>query len=76
MPDEIREHDQQFCEEMASRLHSHFDTVCIFVSRSEPDGKTMGYTTGRGNWYARIGQVGYWLDQQTTEDSDDDDIPA
>ena len=62
MPDEIREHDQDFCERIAGQLQQHFDSVQIFVSRQEPDGKTMGYTTGRGNWYARLGQVTYWLD--------------
>lgn len=62
MPDEFREHDQKHAEAMATELHRHFDTVQIFVSRCEPDGKTIGYTTGRGNWYARRGQVGYWFD--------------
>jgi hypothetical protein len=45
-------------------LGEHFDTVQIFVTRSEPDGETVTVQLGSGNWCAREGFVREWLVRQ------------
>lgn len=43
-------------------LIEHFDNVQIFCSRSNPEGDgTDRIVQGRGNWYAREGQVRDWV---------------
>lgn len=49
----------------ADQLAEHFDSVQIFVTRkadneTEEDG-TVNINFGRGNWFARYGQVQAWL---------------
>lgn len=60
--DEIQEHDEKLVTEVIQQLRRHFDTVEIFVTRDEPEGKTLAFADGAGNWYARFGQVQEWLD--------------
>lgn len=47
----------------ASKLAEHFDSVLILVTKNTEDGKsnTASYETGRGNYYAQLGQVVEWL---------------
>jgi hypothetical protein len=59
-PDELRQHDEQYVEGIVTELLKHFDTVQIFVTRQEPDAHTVAVSIGRGNWYARYGQVAAW----------------
>ena len=61
MPDEIEEHDQQFIKDILSQLRRHYPTAQVFITREEPGGETLAYSTGYGNWYARFGQVTEWL---------------
>jgi hypothetical protein len=47
------------------QLAEHFDTVQIFVTRNadnetEEEG-TVNIQLGRGNWFARYGQVHQWI---------------
>lgn len=44
-------------------LAEHFDTVQILTTRStgEKDGNTVNVSIGRGNWFARYGQMRMWL---------------
>lgn len=49
-------------EDAATKLADHFENVHIFVNRHYPsDGGTLRYEQGRGNWFARYGQVREWL---------------
>lgn len=55
-------------------LQEHFDTVQIFATRHE--GNKIGTVTaqsGKGNWFARFGQVKLWCNDQeyTKEESDE-----
>lgn len=68
MPDEIRKHDEDFTEALAGQLFTHWDTVMVLVTRQEPDGRTVSYSTGRGNWYARYGQIQKWLADSEMDD--------
>jgi hypothetical protein len=48
-------------------LREHFDSVQIFASRWNPDGKesdTFSYSMGQGNYNARYGQVRGWILKQ------------
>lgn len=60
--DEIQEHDEKFVEGIVQQLRRHFCSVQVFVTRLEPDQRTVAFATGDGNWYARFGQVQEWLD--------------
>lgn len=48
-------------------LSEHYDSTTIFVSRLESDGTTTSLSVGSGNWFARIGQIGTWLQRETIE---------
>jgi hypothetical protein len=45
-----------------SALMEHFDTVQIFVTRHE-SGTTVHLDGGRGNWFARHGQIMEWVSE-------------
>jgi hypothetical protein len=62
MDEEIRENDIQVLTGALDLLMKHFDTAMVFVTRQEKEGETMSSAIGRGNWYARFGQVQSWLD--------------
>lgn len=71
---EIQEHDEAFVDKKVQELMGHFDAVQVFVTRQEPDGRTMAYSAGRGNFYSRWGVVHRWLsdgDNVTIEAPDD-----
>ena len=67
--EEIQRHDEQFVEEYLKKLMFRFDAVQIFVTRQEPDGRTMGYATGNGNFYSRWGVVNEWISRGGVDDS-------
>ena len=47
-------------------LGEYFDTVQLFTSRYDHEGGgTVSKVAGSGNIYARMGQVGHWLDTTT-----------
>lgn len=50
------------CESLAE----HFDSVQILCTRNtgEKDGNTVNVSMGRGNWFARYGQIREWLTKQ------------
>lgn len=59
-------------EKAINVLSEHYDTVQIFCTRHEPsiaDG-TLSFTAGIGNFYARIGQVAFWMDEQSNRSMD------
>lgn len=49
----------------AAQLAEHFDSVRIFCTKHNSDGKgdsaTHGFSKGRGNYYAQEGQIREWL---------------
>ena len=62
MSDEPRSAEYELCDRLAQELSEHFDTVQIFTSRHIGGGEgTRSIAIGRGNWFARVGQVQAWL---------------
>ncbi len=55
--------DVEMIEAALGVLSEYFDCVTIFANRHEGDG-TEHLAAGRGNFYARIGQVKEWLIQE------------
>lgn len=55
---------QDILRRHCSQIMEHFDSVQIFVTRTMPDG-TRTIAWGDGNWFARYGQISYWLDEQS-----------
>ncbi len=58
--EEIQKVDEKYVDEITQKLYHQFDAVQVFVTRQEPDGRTMAYSTGRGNFYARWGMIHEW----------------
>lgn len=58
---EIQEHDENYVDQKVKELMTHFDACQVFVTRTEPDGRTMAYSAGRGNFYSRWGMIHEWL---------------
>jgi len=57
----------QIVHNAAAQLMEHFDAVQIFVTRYDSKDGTVQINHGRGNYYARRGQVDWW---RTIEDED------
>ncbi len=62
-------HEKKQMEEMIQRkaceLAEHFDSVQIFVTRHRGgEEMTASYEFGKGNFYARYGQIAEWLSIQ------------
>lgn len=45
----------------ADALMEYFDTVQIFVTKDKSEDETTGQTFGKGNLFARLGQISLWL---------------
>jgi hypothetical protein len=73
MDEEIRENDIQVLTAALDLLMKHFDTAMVFVARQEKEGETMSSAIGRGNWYARFGQVQSWIDNGGAMHPSDED---
>lgn len=63
MTDEEKSQLKELVERHASELGEHHDSVRIFVTRHADDGSggTYSFETGRGNFYAQLGQVREWV---------------
>jgi hypothetical protein len=60
VPEEPMDEMDRLMEQMIDRLIEHCDAVTVFVQkRNGPD--TEGKTMGRGNYWARVGQIKDWL---------------
>lgn len=71
--DKQEEIDMKLLENHANQLMEHFDTVQIFATRNCPsEGGTVDCQMGKGNWFARYGQIGLWLDRQIVEHTESD----
>ena len=68
------EEKKDIIEKCCAQLMEHFDTVQIFVTKHIGEtGNTMSMDVGGGNWFARLGQVGSWMDKGViTEEVDGD----
>lgn len=55
-----QDRDTELLRKHCALLSEHFDSVQIFVTRTENDG-TRSVHHGAGNWYARYGHVQEWL---------------
>lgn len=62
--------DVALVDERIQALFERFDTVQVMVTRYDQDGGTdmLSLCRGKGNFYARLGQVTSWL---TKVDEDD-----
>lgn len=59
---ELTNEEIKAVEKAVETLGEHFDAVQIFVNRHESSkGGTVRFNDGRGNWFARYGQVREWL---------------
>lgn len=74
--------DLKRLEQHASALSEHYESVRIFVTRRTEDGKceSVSSTTGRGNYYAQLGQIHEWIvmqdalsDRQARRDAAEED---
>lgn len=53
---------EQLCKDACTRIQEHVDTIQIFVTFHAEDGQsTKSFTSGRGNFYARQGQIEEWV---------------
>ena len=66
MSEEIeQDKDLAILKRHAEQIMEHFDNVTIFVTRKADDGEgTVNASWGRGNWYARYGQVREWVTKE------------
>lgn len=73
MPNEQEQDDYQRVKQAVETLSEFFDAVQIFASRYDPaNGNTFHAACGRGNIFARQGQVQEWVNKPL-EESDDDE---
>jgi hypothetical protein len=70
MPDqEVKDQDIKLLDDSIDRLMEHFDTVHIFVTRQESaNQRTVRVDLGKGNWYAKYGQIDLWLKCQIQDE--------
>lgn len=47
-----------------AEIGEHFDSVRIFVTKYEGNGNTFRGTKSNGNYYAQLGQIKIWLEQE------------
>lgn len=64
----MTDEDRQALVTHVNALLRRFDAVQVFVTRQEPDGTTFLHH-GRGNWFARFGQVRLWLRRAEAADA-------
>lgn len=61
----VKVYEEGYIESLLDRhcssLSEHVDTIQIFVTR-HAGGKTIAYTSGLGNEFARVAQVQSWLE--------------
>lgn len=85
MSDTSKEALLALCDQHASQLAEHFDSVRIFCTKHSEEGtsNTLQLDVGRGNFYAQLGQVHEFLEIQRQyqknwaikKDSDDAEDP-
>jgi len=58
-----REELQKLVDLHVSQLREHVDSVRIFVTTDMEEGRseTVSYDSGKGNFFAQLGQVQEWL---------------
>lgn len=67
------EQEMQILKNHCLMLSEHFDTVQIFATRHISNEKgTIQCATGSGNFFARFGQVQFWLEDQSIHDAEED----
>lgn len=60
-----QEQTKKLVDKFASEMAEHFDSVQVFVTLHEGgEENTSSYETGRGNFYARLGQIKEWVEIQ------------
>ena len=64
---ERRAECERLLKQHVGQLLEHFDSVRIFVTHQIPTDngpQTVGANDGGGNWYASLGLVKEWVEQQ------------
>jgi hypothetical protein len=49
------EEGQKILDSAITQLSEHFDAIQIVACYMSPDGNTIGFKSGSGNWFARVG---------------------
>lgn len=57
------ERNGKLLDKAVADLYEHFDSVQIFATNHENE-TTYSQTRGRGNWFARIGNIKAWVVRQ------------
>lgn len=65
------EMDKEIVEKAAIELAKHFDSVQIFCTRQPSSAYSSCVNLGKGNFYARYGQVRLWVDEQVLSDKEE-----
>jgi hypothetical protein len=73
--EKLNEEDDKILKKHVLLLNEHFDSVQIFATRHiSNELGTVRAAYGSGNFFARVGQIGLWLDRQSElNDSDEDE---
>jgi hypothetical protein len=71
-----RKADLEIIKAACTRLSEHFSTVQIFCTKDPVEhgasaGDTDSFRYGRGNWFARLGQVMDFIDEQRAKANDE-----
>lgn len=66
MSDESDKADTAALNRALDTLIERFETVTIFATKHETE-DSSSYCVGRGNWFARYGQVRNWLIKREEE---------
>lgn len=59
--DQPNERDVKILNLHVARLQEHFSTVQVFCTKVKDKNNTTSFHAGKGNWFARYGQVQMWV---------------
>ena len=68
MSDELDEVDRM-ANEFTAKIMEMADSVHVFITKHDGgEDSTKSFNHGRGNWYARYGQVSKWVDNHREDE--------
>jgi len=66
----IKQKLEDFCEEILP----YGDSIQVFFTKyNRTDDTTTSITTGKGNWYTRVGKVSEWLNQTDNKELEEEE---
>ncbi len=68
-----RDREIELLKKHCAQLGEHFESVQIFVTKTTDveDGGTVRVNYGSGNWFARLGQVYHWLENNKRDEKNE-----